>query len=404
MKTAFLNFRKCENNDPSKENFERVGGNSGNIVFCNSLQNMIRCESVTTQDLMERASEFDSLVVRDFITIKEGADLAWFQKILKAFKNKVIVPISVGLQAVEMKPDFMLHENAVRILSEIAERAILGIRGEYTAFILNKHGIKNIRVVGCPSMYFQGNYNRTVIKKDFKDVKNIISNYKTISNRSDNALDISIIDFLSKNTGAFVEQTPFYAGSEVSNGSLKKYLNFLRNNRKLFFNFDEWYRFVKKYDFCIGGRFHGNVVAVLAGVPALFLTQDSRTKEMTDFYEFPTIAINNFDTSKSMEYYYDMADYTNFNKNYAKKLDNFIDFCLQNNLEVNHGFQQYMYRKITEKNRLILKLKEENENQREIVLNMKNQNAVQQQSLDEQKEMCILQQEHTHVLENRGLL
>lgn len=335
MKTAFLAFMPCKDNLPTEENFVRVGKNSGNIVFSYALQHIIRCESIFFSQITQRADDFDNIIVRDFISLREETDLSYFNKVLDCFKQKPIIPISVGVQAFEMKLDFRFHPATLRILQEVAERAVLAVRGEYSAYVLNMYGIKNIRVVGCPSMYLGMNHNRKIIKKDFSEVKHILSNYKTISNRINTPTDLAILNFLKNNAQAFVEQTRCYASESVKETTLKKYSDFLFKNQKYFFIFEDWYNFVKNYDFCIGGRFHGNVVPILAGVPALFLAVDSRTKEMTDFFDLPTVLTSEFDASKPLEYYYDLADYTEFNKNYSKNLDNFIEFCKENNLEPN---------------------------------------------------------------------
>lgn len=345
MKTAFLAFLPCADNQPTDKNFSNVGQNSGNTVFSNSLQKTIRCEDVTTSQLLKRADEFDNLIIRDFVSLRETTDLLYFSKILDCMKDKPIIPISIGVQSADMNPNFSFQPTALRVLQELQERAILGVRGEYTAYILNKHGIQNIRVIGCPSMYLDTNYDRKIKKKDFSEVKRVLSNYRTISNAIDNPIDLSIIDYISRNSEVFVEQTKLWAGPSVTQNALKPYIDFLVKNRRYFFIFKDWYDFVKDYDFCIGGRFHGNVVPILAGVPSLFISVDSRTKELTDFFDFPTILREDFDPTKPFEYYYDLADYTEFNKNYPKNLDNFIRFCLDNNLELTSGTQQYFHRK-----------------------------------------------------------
>lgn len=82
----------------------------------------------------------------------------------------------------------------------------------------------------------------------------------------------------------------------------------------------------------MGERFHGNIVQVQNGVPALFLTVDSRTSELTEFFDLPHIPINSFDANKPIEYYFEQADYSQFNKNYKAKRKIFLDFLKKNNL------------------------------------------------------------------------
>ena len=347
MRTAYLKIKECVNNAGTDENFKIVGNNSGNIVFENALISCIKCEGIERYELENRAWEFDNLVVRNFIWIRENEDLTDFRKVMDAFGNKPIIPISVGLQSPELKFDFRIHPNTVRILQELSERAVLAVRGYYTADILNQHGITNIKPVGCPSMYYGLNYQRKVIKKEEKVEKGkIISNYRTLSKTLDTKCDIQILNYLSKETDYFIEQTKCYFNRDLKLGTFKSFMDFYRKQRKIFFIFKDWFDFVKDMDFSIGARFHGNVVPILAGVPSLFLVSDSRTKELTDYFKFPTLDINDFDANKTIQYYYEMADYTEFNKIYPKLLDNFIEFCLENNLELTSGMAQYFYRKL----------------------------------------------------------
>lgn len=351
MRTAFLNFKRCLNNEPSDVNFNNVSINSGNIVFSYSLANTIKCDNITSDefhnDIVNGTTSYDNIVVRNFITINQNTDLTYFNGMLRIFKDKPIVPISLGIQCSDYDPTFKLTASAETVLKEIAERAIIGCRGEYTASILNKHGIKNTRVIGCPSLYLGANYNRRVVKKDFKDVKKVLSNWRTITNRvADNTFEAPILKWLKDNTNVFIEQTRCYANEEIRTTTLNGLKDFLLRNRKYFFIFEDWYNFARGYDFSIGARFHGNVVPVLAGVPSLFMYSDSRTKEMTDYFELPTLKFTDFDPSKPLEYYYDLADYSNFNKNYPKKLDNFIQFCIDNGLELNNGMEQFLDRKM----------------------------------------------------------
>lgn len=348
MKTAFLNFRACTSNHPTKENYDRVGVNSGNIVFSYSLANTIRCDSVTLSNLRAKMDEgvgYDNLVVRDFITLKDKSTLEYFEPVLRLFHDKPIVPISLGVMNPDMNPDFRFHPNAERVLKEIAERAVIGCRGEYTAYILEKHGIRNTRVIGCPSMYLGANHKRKIVKKEFSEVKKVLSNWRTLSNLlADLPHEREILRYMRDHTHSFIDQTQCFCSRALLENEMKDLVDFTVRERKIFFIFEDWYRYAKDFDFCIGARFHGNVVPLLGGVPALFLYFDSRTKEMVDYFEFPSMHISKFDTSKPLEYYYDLADYSRFNRNYANKLDNFISFCLENNLELNNGMDQYFYR------------------------------------------------------------
>ncbi|WP_291683290.1 polysaccharide pyruvyl transferase family protein [Blautia sp.] len=347
MKTAYLRFKECNTNEAKEENFRNVGNNSGNIVFDYSLMNTIKCTPIEVSDLEKRAWEFDNLVVRDFIWLREDTDMSYFRRVMDLFKDKAIIPISAGLQSEIYNPHFKLHKNTIRILKELEEKAQIAVRGEYTAEIFNKHGIKNIRIVGCPSMYLGANYDRKIVedRNNFLE-KGILANYKTLSKELNTDVDVNILHYFIQKSNYFMEQTRCYLPDELRKNQYKEFMPVYVKKRTMFFVFEDWYKFCLDKGFSIGARFHGNVVPILAGVPALFIIFDSRTKELTDYFNFPTIDVSEFETSKPIEYYYELADYSKFNKTYPEKLDNFIDFCLNNNLELNSGMEKFFFRKL----------------------------------------------------------
>lgn len=345
MKVAYLAFRPCETQQPSPENFARVGSNTGNLVFDASLRTTIRCTPLLLEELKERSWEFDALVVRNFIWMSEDKDMSSFREIMGWFGKKPIIPISAGLQSPDFRPDFHLHPETAKILQELSERCCIGVRGEYTARILEKHGVRNLRIIGCPSLYYRPNFQRKIESVEKVEKEQALSNYKTLSKTLDTPLDREILNYLAKNTGQFVEQTRCYLPDRLREGAFSDFMAFYRN-RKLFFRFEDWLRFASGKAFSMGGRFHGNVVSVLAGVPALFVVFDSRTRELTDFFGLPTIDAADFDPHKPLEYYCQLADYSRFNQRYPALLENFMEFCLENGLELTSGMGPYFDRKI----------------------------------------------------------
>lgn len=345
MKTAYLKFGTCEDNARTSENFNKIGNNTGNIVFDHALRNLLKAESITREELEENAWKYNRLVVRDFIWIKEDSDMSYFRRIMELFgKEKTIIPISVGLQADEYKTDYKLHENTKKILAELSERSKLAVRGVYTAEILNKHGIKNIEVVGCPSLYEAG-YGFKISKANTINKRDIVSNYRTLSNDLATPLHVKNMEYLATNTNHFIDQNRCYFSKEVMCGLSENINKNIIKERKMFFVYNDWLVFLSKHKFSLGARFHGNIMAILAGVPALFLLPDSRVREMTEYFELPTVNIQDFDTDKSIEYWYEKADYTDFNKNFDKKMDVFVEFCLNNGLELREGTDIYFTRK-----------------------------------------------------------
>ena len=78
---------------------------------------------------------------------------------------------------------------------------------------------------------------------------------------------------------------------EESKLSRDRYYDYLRSHFYKFYNVPNWLAHMKShYDFCFGTRFHGNMAAFMAGVPALWLSHDMRTQELCEHLGLPYIA------------------------------------------------------------------------------------------------------------------
>lgn len=82
----------------------------------------------------------------------------------------------------------------------------------------------------------------------------------------------------------------------------------------------------EKISFSCGSRIHGNIAASLAGVPAMVMYRDARTRELAEFFELPNNAV--YDETKSLYEYYLETDYKQFNQHFADKFKNFEDFLV----------------------------------------------------------------------------
>lgn len=55
---------------------------------------------------------------------------------------------------------------------------------------------------------------------------------------------------------------------------------------------------MQNYDFSMGMRFHGNIIAMQNGLRALFVVSDSRTRELTEYFGLPVLEAKEFDEQK----------------------------------------------------------------------------------------------------------
>jgi len=313
-----------------------LGYNTGNLAFRSAIQKLFKPDLLPHdfEDYGIKLDKYEAVILTELIWIRENANFTNLYEIVKKSGAK-FVPMSVGLQSPDNNPEFKLHESVVNMLKLIQERSVIGVRGEYTANILRKYGITNIQVIGCPSMYYFGDRN---LKIENHLSENIIatSNFRTFErNKSVNKKEIEILNYFKDHNMKFVEQTKERISdaasleSECSN-SLFEYLE----QRHFYFNNIDWLNDIRNCNFSMGLRFHGNVMALRAGMRALFITSDSRTREMVNFFNLPAVDVNQFDSERPPSYYLDLANYERFNEEYPKRFDAFVEFLSKNNMAI----------------------------------------------------------------------
>lgn len=119
------------------------------------------------------------LILQDQIRVHESYGLRLPYTQLSDFISKIKKPILVaGLGANSLEgfvPHFykLLDDEQVRFWRLLGEKCnSIGVRGYFTAEVLNDLGIKNVRVIGCPS-YFECGNDRIVTNPDSADITRI---------------------------------------------------------------------------------------------------------------------------------------------------------------------------------------------------------------------------------------
>lgn len=340
VKNKFIDRKTCLN---------EVGLNTGNMLFWHSLASIVDVDCNRYAECAWKKvdiSQYQSFITTDLIWITENQNYPHVEKQLLMAGDRPLVPISVGLQCGSYRNDFNMHPDTIKLLSAIQERAIIGVRGNYTAEVLNSKGIKNVQVIGCPSMYYPFDYDFKIKKKDY-EIKKVTCNMRSLYSPL-NSDEQSFMLYCAQNEFCFCEQTAHTFSTKICpKPEVYEVLNDWMNSYKtMFFDVDDWQKYMASMDFSIGGRFHGNVVGLWNGIPGLFITVDSRTTELCEHFSLPTMKMADFDDKKDIRYYYDLADYTDFNKNYSDRLDEFITFLKKNNLPIKRRYESYYDRRI----------------------------------------------------------
>ena len=313
------------------EKLTDLGENSGNLVFWEALDKLFAPTKLSYGDI-EGIRSCEKIIITDLIWIRENSDFSYLEKIIDL--NFIpFIPISIGLQSTTYDIHYHLQENTVRLLHKLEERALLGVRGDYTAEILNKYGIKNISVIGCPSMYYWKDKNFCV--SGIKELGKVSCNFRSFWGKL-SVPEKHFLSFCARQNMQFIEQTKWkFLPEQVNDLSYYSYINHWLLRQTIFpMSIEEWCNALKNISFSIGGRFHGNVMALWNGIKALFLTVDSRTAELTDYFRLPAISMAKFRWDRPIEYYFAQADYTEFNRIYPLRYKEFHKFARKNGLSI----------------------------------------------------------------------
>ncbi len=264
---------------------------------------------------------------------------------------------SIQSSSFEYQSDFhkRLAPEVVRYLKVMADKSqIVGTRGEYSAEVLNKLGITNVEPVGCPSLFINGPaLNASLLdKKPFRDLKNIAVTYSNYQ-MGECSLIRDILSLAVAHDYYYVEQSSnlvpkllYYPHKIEAADFLKAHqwyggldqLRALFNQNKIryFTNYQNWKDFLSQMDFVFGARMHGHTPALQSGVPAYFISHDSRTREMFELFKLPFASEHSFSgTGFNAEDIYERTDYHETVKVYPERYRNFIRFLSRNRLTPN---------------------------------------------------------------------
>jgi len=268
--------------------------------------------------------KYDMVVTPQLIYITEGADYSWANRVVAEIPEKPIIPICVGMASKVNKRNFQMDDGLLKTLKIISERCeLIGVRGEYSASVLGKYGIKNTQIIGCPSIYYP------ILRRGMKDIIRSREPIRVVTNSislGDYPLEKSWFKYIAEKDYPFIHQG-------IIDKSL--YCAYLKKNLRYFMDIAEWEAYVRTFTFSIGARLHGNILPLWIGIPSFFFTHDSRTREICEFFKLPHMEICKFDPRKSIEYYYELADYSEFNKAIPNLLVRYESFLKANNLEAN---------------------------------------------------------------------
>ena len=350
---------------PCAERFKTAGENFGNLLITNGLCRQLQHArwggaSIAVPPARIR-QDFDRLVSPAANFLCRHFDFGDWADFVEAVDLPCLM-VGLGAQAPDDQQRIAdIPKGTVRFVKAVAERChSIGVRGQFTAEVLDSLGVSNLDILGCPSFYTNLSQPLAVAKRAFDEVDRIVLNGS--SNVTDHAYDPELARqverrfFRMADAGNFpyVLQSelpeilylddPQAADSEALSHSaamfgypgIQQYTAVLDRIGKVFFNAQEWFDWMRGRHLSLGTRLHGAVAALLQNVPAIIVCHDARTKELCELMHFPQIDLAEARDLPVREIY-ERADFEAANRRHARMLEKYVAFLERNG--VCHRFE-----------------------------------------------------------------
>ena len=287
-----------------------MGGNVGNLLFSQAAYRLLstRNAKIDTSKLIGLDPDRVNATYDQVVVPLANAFRRTFMDDLRALAelfSKLTIPVVVvgvgsqGPVSGKIAPS-PLDEVVKTFMASVLNRsASVGVRGEVTAAYLKKLGFGSdvVDVTGCASVFMDGPHLSVAKKVEDLGLDSPISLNVSpyVSQMAPVCLDQAVrypnLMYTAQDrftlalmlTGEYDPGAPHPAGSPTD----MEHLLFKENRVRFCLDPATWMAYIKHFNFSFGTRIHGNIVALLAGVPAVVLAHDSRTLELADYHEIP---------------------------------------------------------------------------------------------------------------------
>jgi len=324
-----------------------IGMNSGNLLFLQAVWKILGADGVdlapdrfktdprAADEINER---YDAYVIplANAFRLSYESTLVEMTKLIKRLRIPVVI-LGVGAQS-NLKYEFgnlKRIEPAVRaFVSAVLDHGPgIGVRGELTQSYLHGLGFRDVEVIGCPSMFMNGEDLRVEkplahlgtdarvsmsITPTVKAMGSIVTSHvQRYPNLTYVAQDLETLGKLlwgeSSRTRNLADPIPIHLSHQL----------FRENHVRFYVEPWPWIADMGKQDFAFGTRIHGNIAAILGGTPAFVFAHDSRTLELVRYFGIPHRRMWEVPPDIDAADLYDEADYGELNRGHAARFATF---------------------------------------------------------------------------------
>lgn len=325
--------------------------NIGDMVVYDSTLKLLdfeKAEGMVIDRLLEGHIEyyktFDCIVLRASNFIHNQMDWQQAIPILERLHLPVFA-VGVGAQA-SGTGLYRLNEHNLRFWQIIAERSeLIGVRGEFSAEVLAHNGIKNVEVVGCPSIFRTRNrglkirtpehiervafsIRREVDASYASDTRQYLGLQRDLLLQFARRFDIRVTihgepeekAFYYKDLDAMKQAEATFLHEGWWSEQTRAEMDALYRDRLFFFlKVEDYDEFIRTQDFAVGYRVHGVLPALANGVPGLLIKYDSRSGELARTHAIPSVALH--DSGVDGDALLQAVNFDEFNRLYPQRYD-----------------------------------------------------------------------------------
>lgn len=305
-------------------------------------------------------AEYDYVFLRGSNYVHAEMDWAQAPDVLRRLKIPVIA-FGIGAQA-PVSGKLELSEDSKTVLRLIADStASLGVRGTYSAEVLNDLGIRNVRIIGCPTAFRNNNpglairlppldqvktagvtLRREVSKTYAQDIQRYLTFHRDLVKAMADRFEVTLMSQGEAEEKKLALGTPEQKAAAMaalkdnawaSSWYLDEQVEGLYRNRMFYSDVvADYERLVRGLDLVLGYRLHGNLMALANGTPSIYFTYDSRTVEFADTFKIPSVDVFSGRDFR-LEEYWDQSRFDRFNAAYAQVYGQMRDFLVENRVD-----------------------------------------------------------------------
>ena len=324
-----------------KDNTYYASNHGGSLIVRAIIKEFGADYIIDFSDISSLKNKYDTCILGLATHAHRNRDISKYVDFLLKLDIKIII-VSLGIEDYLKNPTevYKFHPSVNKLLQIASSSSSwIGVRGPYTASIVQQNGFKNVVPVGCPTMYWN-------LSPEFRiNTKQQYTNPLVVYHKSIAQYHYSLIKDLPLLGQDYLDEIIFTNNQEHdihainqerrSYDQIENKENILQQvaTKGVFTrNFDEWFSTISKHDFVFGPRLHGCIGALIQGIPSVFLCRDLRVKEIVEMYKLPHFT---YDELKHLTItdIYNRAQYEPFLQTYKYRYKNYLSFIKENNLE-----------------------------------------------------------------------